>query len=160
MTFLRPLLVTSLGLVLFLPALARADDISGSTSRAAAIEQKLKSIVVSIDFNHATIDEAVQALSVLSKQRDPAQQGINFFLQPEAAAQAQPITLQLDRVPLQAALHYVCELGRVRDKIDDYSVAITPFSAGEDLVKRTFRVDPSFVESVSNAGVIPAPKTP
>jgi len=125
------------------------------------MDRKLKSMVVSIDFTNANIDQAIQALAALSKQRDPDHKGINFLIQPEASTSAKPITLKLDNVPLGVALHYVCELGGVHYKIDNYFVVIAPMSVvGDELVKRTFRVDPSFVEAASSAGVIPTPKAP
>ena len=162
MTSLLRCMVTGVGLILLAFAPVRGDDnASGRQSRAIAIEQRLKSTFVSIDFTTANIDQAIRALAALSKQRDPDHKGINFLIQPEASTSAKPITLKLDNVPLGVALHYVCELGSVHYKIDDYFVVIAPTSVvGDDLVKRTFHVDPSFVEAASNAGVIPAPRAP
>ena len=117
-------------------------------------------IVVSIDFTKANINEAVEALSALSKEIDPDHQGINFVVQPDAAASAQPITLKLDKVPLGETLRYVCELGGVHYKIGDRFVTIAPVQAGPELVKRIYNVDPSFVESAANAGIIPMRQTP
>jgi hypothetical protein len=162
MRLLRHGVVAALGLLLLLNfALVRGDDLPEQSAHAFAVEQKLKSIVVSIDFAHASLDDSVRALASMSKKLDPEHKGINFFVQPRASETTQPITLKLDKVPLDAALHYVCELSNARYKINDYTVVIMPPSESANyLVKRTFHVDPSFVESAANAGVIPALKTP
>ena len=72
---------------------------------------------------------------------------------------AKPVTLKLDNVPVGVALHYTCELARVSSKVDPRLVQIVAHGGEEGLVKRTFYVDPGFVESAVNAGIIPPPQT-
>lgn len=154
-----------LGLVvaslLFLFAPLRSDDsVYAPASGGFAVEHKLKSMVVSIDFRDATIEEATQALTNMSRQLDPTHKGVQFSIEPEASAQGRPITLKLDKVPLGETLRYVCELSGVHYKVTEYFVDITPHWVGQELVKRTFHVDPSFVENAQNIGVIPAQISP
>ncbi len=67
------------------------------------IDQELKSIYLSLDFNNATIEEATNFLSIESKRLDPNHKGVNFIIQPEASATAKPVTLTLNNVPLGEA---------------------------------------------------------
>jgi hypothetical protein len=154
-----------LGLVvaslLFLFAPLRSDDsVYAPASGGFAVEHKLKSMVVSIDFRDATIEEATQALTRMSCQLDPTHKGIGFILQPEVLAASKPVTLKLDQVPLGETLRYVCLLSGVRYRVEEYGITILPHASSEGLVKRTFHVDPSFVESAQNVGVIPAQISP
>jgi hypothetical protein len=94
----------------------------------------------------------------MSRQLDPEHKGVGFVLQPEAIAAGRPITLKLDNVPLNETLRYVCELSGLRYRVDEHFVSILPHPGDVGLVKRTFHVDPNFVESASGAGAIPAPQ--
>ena len=158
MTRFRLGLLSGFGLILFIAAPTRADDlIFTPQGRVADIDYQLKSIVVTIDFTNASIEDATLALTEMSKQLDPNHKGVQFVIQPLAAAQGKPITLKLDRVPLGETIRYMCDLGRVHYKIGDRFISITPFSeAANILIKRTFHVEPSFVEAASGAGLIPS----
>lgn len=155
MTLLRHNLIAAIGLLSLAPV--HADS---PASPASEMEQKLKSIVVSIEFNNAKIEEATATLAALSKRLDPEHKGVQFVIQPNAATQAKAITLNLQNVPLGEALRYACELGSVHYKIGEHSISIVPNSTESGLVQRTFYVDPAFVKAAANAGAIPAPKSP
>jgi len=119
-----------------------------------SLEEDLKNIYVSLDFNSATIEEATNFLSVESKRLDPSHKGVNFIIQPDASSTAKPVTLTLNNVPLGEALRYVCQLANVKYKVQDYAISIVPFTANDqDLISRTFIVQPSFV-ALSNTGLI------
>jgi general secretion pathway protein D len=119
-----------------------------------SLEEDLKNIYLSLDFNNATIEEATNFLSVESKRLDPNHKGVNFIIQPEASSSAKPVTLTLNNVPLGEALRYVCQLANVKFKVQDYAISIVPFTANDqDLISRTFIVQPSFV-ALSTAGII------
>jgi hypothetical protein len=161
MISLRHGLVLGTGLILLTFAPLRADDESpGQPARASDLDQKLKSVFVSIDFTNATIDDAIRALAIVSKQQDPDHRGISFIIQPEVTATAKPVTLKLDNVPLGVGLRYVCLLSGVHYKVDNRLVTIAPQPGGQELVKRTFQVEPSFVASLHDAGVIPEQSAP
>ncbi len=111
------------------------------------IDQKLKSIFISLDFNDVTIEQATAFLYTESKRLDePAHKGIPFIVQPDASTSAKTITLSLNNVPVVDALRYICQLADVKYKVQDYAVSIVPFtSSTDDLISRTFVVQPSFV---------------
>jgi general secretion pathway protein D len=115
-------------------------------STSFGVEQTLSRIFLSLDFNNASIEEATNFLSIESKRLDPNHKGINFIIQPDASTSAKPITLTLNHVPLSEALRYVCQLANVKFKVQDYAISIVPFTQNtEDLISRTFNVQPSFV---------------
>jgi general secretion pathway protein D len=119
------------------------------------IDQKLHDIFVSLDFNNATIEEATNFLSIESKRLDPDKKGVNFIIQPEASSSAKPVSLTLNNVPLGEALRYVCQLANVKYKVQDYAISIIPFSERtDDLISRTFIVQPNFVAPPSATGTI------
>jgi len=152
MNTLRLGLVAVSILCLFAP-LRSDDSVYAPASGGFAVEHKLKSMVVSVDFNDATLEEATQALTVMSRQLDPTHKGVEFVLEPGAIAAGRHVTLKLDSVPLGETLRYVCELSGVRYRVDERFVSILPHASDEGLVKRTFHVDPSFVENLQQ--VIP-----
>ena len=110
------------------------------------LEQVLDNVYLSLDFTNATIEQATDYLSIESKRLDPNHKGVNFIIQPEASTSAKPITLSLNHVPMSEALRYICQLANVKDKVQDYAISIVPFTADTDnLISRTFNVQPSFV---------------
>jgi len=111
------------------------------------LDQKLNSIFLpSLDFSGASIEEATNFLSIESKRLDPDHKGVNFIIEPAASASAKPISLTLSNVPLGDALRYVCQLANVKYKVEDYAISVVPFNQNtEDLISRTFNVQPSFV---------------
>jgi len=162
MSLLRYATVAGASLLLFAFAPLKSDNNDPATpSSFVSIDEKLRSIVVSIDMTNAKIDQAVATLAALSKQLDPDHKGIQFVIEPDAAVSGKPVTLKLDNVPLKVALHYVCELSFVHYKVNDHSVFITPWRViGLEMRERTFYVDPSFVHTAVDAGIIPSPKAP
>ncbi len=119
------------------------------------LDQKLKDIFLSLDFNNATIEEATNFLSVESKRLDPEHKGVNFVIQPEASTTAKPVTLTLNNVPLGEALRYVCQLANVKFKVQEFAISIVPFTQNtDDLISRTFIVQPNFVAPPAAVGTI------
>jgi len=129
------------------PALLRTTNFS--------LDEKLKDIFLSLDFNNATIEEATNFLSIESKRLDPDKRGVNFIIQPEASTTAKPVSITLNNVPLGEALRYVCQLANVKFKVQDYAISIVPFSQStDDLISRTFIVQPNFVAPPAATGAI------
>jgi general secretion pathway protein D len=117
------------------------------------LDQKLKDIYLSLDFNNATIEEATNFLSIESKRLDPDHKGVNFIIQPEASTSAKPVSITLNNVPLGEALRYVCQLANVKYKVQDYAISVVPFSQStDDLISRTFMVQPNFVAAPTSTG--------
>ena len=117
------------------------------------IDQKLKSIFVSPNFDNVTIEQATNFLYTESKRLDePTHKGVSFIIQPDASSAAKSISLTLNNVPIDEALRYICQLANVKYKIQDYAISIVPFSAStEDLISRVFIVQPSFVAAPTAA---------
>ena len=111
------------------------------------LDQKLKSIFLSVNLANNTIEEAADILSTESKRLDVQDhKGVNFIIDPNAATSAKPISLTLNNVPLGEALRYVCQIAGVKYKVQDYAISIVPFNANVDeLISRTFIVQPNFV---------------
>ena len=160
MNRLLPLLV--LCLALGLQGRLAAQEASGATSApdlltrtTSDIDQKLKNTLLSLDFSPGTtIEQATTFLSIESKRLDPDHKGINFIIQPDASTSAKPISLTLNNVPLREALRYVCLLADVKFKVQDYAISIVPISQNtDDLITRTFIVQPDFVEPPSNVSL-------
>ncbi len=119
------------------------------------LDQKLKDIFLSLDFNNATVEEATNFLSIESARLDPEHKGVNFVIQPAASTSAKPVSITLNNVPLGEALRYVCQLANVKYKVQDYAISIVPFTEStDDLVSRTFIVQPNFVAPPSGGGAI------
>ena len=68
--------VTSLGLVLWTCVSVVGDEVIDQGSLSFNTAQKLKTIVVSIDFSNAKVDDIFKALTPMSKQADPYHKGI------------------------------------------------------------------------------------
>jgi general secretion pathway protein D len=132
---------------------AEAQEAQPTLTRSTSFgtEQVMTSVFLSLDFNNASIEEATNFLSIESKRLDPNHKGVNFIIQPAASSTAKPITLTLNHVPLSDALRYVCQLANVKYKVQDYAISIVPFTQNtDDLISRTFTVDPSFVAPPSS----------
>jgi general secretion pathway protein D len=132
---------------------AQEDQATLKESTHFSIDQQLKSITISLDFNNATIEEATNFLHVQSQQADPDHKGINFIILPKASETAKPISLTLNNVPLGEALRYISQIANVKYKVQDYAISVVPFNANlDDIILRTFNVQPSFVAPPMEAG--------
>lgn len=137
---------------------------------------KLNQIIIPrIDFQEATVRDAVEFLQQRSRDLDTtadgvsAKRGVNIVLKLEnAAAEPTPdpsspanpgaptpvqggnentrITLALTNVPLIEAVKYLTELSGLKYKIDPYAVSIVPLSENTtELVTKEYRVPPGFI---------------
>ncbi|MCP4847696.1 MAG: type II and III secretion system protein [Verrucomicrobiaceae bacterium] len=144
------------------------DNLGGdndSTGREYIARKLKETIIPTIVFDEATVDEAIEYLRQKSKEYDPfetdeAQKGVNIVRRQNAAgpdgaapAEDQTITLRLTNVPLAEALRYVAEGGGMKYKIEPYTVVVVPLWQGtNDLYTRTFRVPPDFLSSAVGDG--------
>jgi len=97
-----------------------------------SLDEKLGKIIISLEFNNATISEASVYLTMESQRRDPDQTGINFSVIPEALQTAQPVTLTLKNVPLGEALRNICKLGNVKFKEENGTITIVSIRESTD----------------------------
>ncbi len=139
-------------------ALGELDDVE--SSGRAYNRRKIDNIIIpSIDFEDATVEEAIEFLRQKAiehdpMETDPSRKGISFILRNKVAPggiaepAGSPITLKLSNVPLSEVLRYVTELAGLKYKVEPYAIVITPqWDTGTDLFTRTFRVPPDFLMS-------------
>lgn len=139
---------------------------SGSTG-VAYLMGKLRTIVIpSVSFKDTTLEEAVdflrkRSIELDTTELDPARKGLNILVRraaekPGAASGKETVKpadirikeLQLRNVPLAEVLRYICEVTRMRYKVDDFAVTLIDPNEPEDLFNRTFRVPPDFGSSL------------
>ncbi len=109
------------------------------------IQKQLDSLIIpSINFNNATVEEAIQFLRQRSQaldtsEPDPAKRGVDFVLQiPDAIAGEVPkITLQLQNIPLSAVLRFICDAANLSYTVSNSAVIISPKPAQELLQQKT-----------------------
>jgi hypothetical protein len=170
--------------------LARADVAGdGESSGVSYITQKMRTIVIpEINFENVTVEEAVdflrqKAAELDTYELDPAKKGVNFIIRrprPAASAPAadgsapsdalafaqDPGTivipqLRIRNVPLQIALQYICDAGKLRFVTDDFSVTLTPQNeTGEDFFMRTFSVPQDFLQRLAGGAPGGSPNLP
>jgi general secretion pathway protein D len=149
----------------------------------AKINQKLQDIIIPIvNFEDSTVEEAVEflrgrAFDLDTTEVDIAKKGVNFLVRrktggasaevavsgtagtdgvPVAAADGKLLkikSMNLKNQPLGQILKYICEVTKLRIKVDSYTVMLVPASeAGDDVFSRQFRVPPDFHSSLDAGG--------
>ena len=158
------------------------DDANRNSTGIQYIQEKLRTIVIPIiDFEDTSVEEAVDFLRLRSREldvreTDPTKKGINFVIRKPrsgggpadagvpadagaslggAASDPGAIRikeLRLRNVPLNEALKYICDLTKLRPKVDEFAVTLVPATeTDEDLFTRTFDVPPNFIQLVGGA---------
>jgi general secretion pathway protein D len=138
-------------LLFLLPTHLPADDSAQQTvtvksSPKAKIIKKLKTIIIGeINFKDASLPEIIEFLTLESKKSDPAHEGVSFLFNPDGATSPKPVTLELNKVPLQDAIRYSLYLAdpRLHYEAENYAVCIRPDN-GDRLCLRTFTVPTGF----------------
>lgn len=102
-----------------------------SSAEAPTVQQKLEKIIFpTVQFQDATIQQAVEYLRVKSRDLDttsddPSQKGVSFVVRMDGATPA-PISLNLKNVPLLEALRYCTELSGLKYRVEAYAVVVAP----------------------------------
>ncbi|MGK0188726.1 MAG: general secretion pathway protein D [Verrucomicrobiales bacterium] len=137
------------------------DSLGGEADGSQLIIEKLRRIVIpSIQFDQATVDEAITFLRIKSRQLDdlepdPERKGINFILKTQADTAAN-VTLSLTNVPLIVALKAITDLAGLRHRVEPFAVVIVPITdEGSELYTRVFQVRPDFL-SLGGSGAAEA----
>ncbi len=134
--------------------------------KSVAQMQKMDRIILPrVQFQEATIEEAIEFLRVKSRDLDtssPGGGGVNMILRNGDAPSSAKISLDLKNVPLSEALRYVTELAQMKYKVESNAVLIVPLSENaSQLHTRTFRVPPDFlVAGGGDFGAVAAPADP
>ncbi len=151
------------------PFAAGGAERNGSAMLAApktvAQMQKMDRIILPrVQFQEATIEEAIEFLRTKSRDLDtssPGGGGVNLILPNFDSPPSARISLDLKDVPLSEALRYVTELAQMKYKVESNAVRIMPLTENaSQMYTRTFKVPPDFLVSGGDIGAAAAPADP
>ncbi|MFZ4763630.1 MAG: Amuc_1098 family type IV pilus outer membrane protein [Roseimicrobium sp.] len=141
--------------------------LGGGINPGAYYTEKMQKIIFpQVQFQGASIEEAVEFLRIKSKdydtvEKDPAKRGVNLLIKPGTAPSTATISLDLRDVPMTEALRYITELGGMKFKIEPFAVVVVPLSdVGTEQYTRTFKVPPDFLSLGGAGGGAAAPAAP
>ncbi len=144
--------------------------VSQALNAGAYYTEKMSKIIFpTVQFQGASIEEAVEFLRIKSRdydtqETDPSKKGVNLIIKPGTAPSTQTISLDLKDVPMSEALRYITELGGMKYKVEPYAVVVVPLSeTTSELYTRTFKVPPDFLSQggdAAGAGAAPAAPDP
>ena len=145
--------------------ISNVDELTKSTLNPGAhFSDKLSRIIFpTVQFNNATIEEAVEFLRIKSRdydpEPDPYKKGVNLIIKPGSAPSNAQISLDLKDVPMIEALKYITELGQMKFKVEPYAVVVVPITdITNEMFTRTFKVPPDFLSwSENDSGAAPDP---
>ncbi len=131
---------------------------------------KLKEIIIDkISFEEVSIPTAFRYLRQCSKEKDPEKIGVNFVLRgkinetsgfSESAennanqnnqnqnqnapvdTEVTPLTMELDNIPLETVIKYICKLANLKYRVDENAVVIASKDVPlDDVVTKVYPVD-------------------
>ncbi len=118
------------------------------SSRTDKVLKKLKAIIIDkVSFEEVSIPTAIRYLRQCSKEKDPEKTGVNFVLlgkinkttgvSESAAADTEvtPLTIELDNLPLETLIRYICRQANLKYRIDDNAVVIASKEVPLDYVE-------------------------
>ena len=127
-------------------------DYGAGRSPGSFLTQKMNSIIFpSVQFQGATIEEAIEYLRVKSRDLDTTPdssgvKGVNIILRTGDAPNNASISLDLSDVPMSEALRYVTELAQMKFKVEAHAVLVVPLSEdASQQYTRSYRVPPDFL---------------
>ena len=142
-----------------------AFDYGVGRSPGAYLTEKMNKIIFpTVQFEGATIEEAIEYLRVKSRDLDTftdktGVKGVNIILRTGDAPANASISLDLKDVPMAEALRYVTELAQMKYKVEAHAVLVVPLSENaSEQYTRSYRVPPDFLSSGGggDAGAAPA----
>jgi general secretion pathway protein D len=129
-------------------------DYGVGRSPGAYLSEKMNKIIFpTVQFEGATIDEAIEYLRVKSRDLDTftdagGVKGVNIILRSGEAPSNASISLDLKDVPMSEALRYVTELAQMKYKVEAHAVLVVPLSENaSEQYTRSYRVPPDFLSS-------------
>jgi general secretion pathway protein D len=141
-------------------------DINNTINSGRYYTEKMQRIIFpGVQFQGASIEEAIEFLRIKSKdldtiERDPTKKGVNIILKPGTTASTAQISLDLHDVPMVEALRYITELAGMKYKVEPFAVVVVPITEiGNEQYTRTFKVPPDFLTS-TGGGDAPAGAAP
>lgn len=130
-----------------------------NSGRREKLTQKLRTLrVAKIDFAGATLEEVVEYLRITSRDVDPEAKGVGFILNVGDETKTRPINLSIADVPLEEVVRYVTEMTGSSFKVEDHAVVITSLTEkATQLITKTYRVPPDFIQNSDAGGAAAAP---
>ncbi len=125
----------------------------GRSPGAYLTEKMNKIIFPTVQFEGATIEEAIEYLRIKSRDLDTftdksGVKGVNIILRMGDAPSNASISLDLKDVPMSEALRYVTELAQMKYKVEAHAVLVVPISENaSEQYTRSYRVPPDFLSS-------------
>jgi general secretion pathway protein D len=139
----------------------------GRSPGAYLTEKMNKIIFPTVQFQGATIDEAIEYLRVKSRDLDTftdasGVKGVNIILRTGDAPSNASISLDLKDVPMTEALRYITELAQMKYKVEAHAVLVVPLSEdANQQYTRSYRVPPDFLSAGGgDAGGAATPAAP
>jgi general secretion pathway protein D len=146
---------------------AVAIDYGVGRSPGAYLTEKMNKIIFpTVQFQGATIEEAIEYLRVKSRDLDTftdntGVKGVNIILRTGDAPSNASISLDLKDVPMAEALRYVTELAQMKYKVEAHAVLVVPLSENaSEQYTRSYRVPPDFLSSGGGDAGAAAPAAP
>ena len=115
------------------------------------LERKLRDLrVPHVEFNNATLDEAIEYLRVTSRNIDPDGRGVDFILNLEQDARNRPLSLNLTNVPLEELLRYMTQQAGATYRIETNAVVIGSLTErSTNLISKMYKVPPDFIQTAA-----------
>ncbi len=123
----------------------------GRSPGAYLTEKMNKTILPSVQFKNATVEEAIEYLRVKSRDLDnftdsSGVKGTNIILKSGDTPSNASISLDLKDVALSEALRYVTELAQMKYKVEAHAVLVVPLSENaSEQYTRSYRLRPNFL---------------
>jgi len=131
-----------------------SDVYKGAVDGTRYYTEKMQSIIFpSVQFQGASVDEAIEFLRIKSRdydtvEKDPTKRGVNLILRQGAAPPTAKIDLDLKDVPMAEALRYITELAGMKYRTEPFAVVVSPLTdVSTEMYTRTFNVPPNFLSS-------------
>jgi type II secretory pathway component GspD/PulD (secretin) len=129
---------------------------------------KLKEIIIDkISFEEVSIPTAFRYLRQCSKEKDPEKIGVNFVLRGKinettgltesaennanqnnqnqnapADTEVTPLTMELDNIPLETVIKYICKLANLKYRVDENAVVVASKDVPlDDVVTKVYPLD-------------------
>ncbi len=144
-------------------AVQQYDYGTGRSPGAFLTEKMNKIIFPTVQFQGATIEEAIEYLRIKSRDLDTftdasGVKGVNIILRTGDAPSNASISLDLKDVPMSEALRYVTELAQMKYKVEAHAVLVVPLSENaSEQYTRSYRVPPDFLSGGGGDAGAPAP---
>lgn len=159
--------IGGLGFLSLSPALSEEKEVEKveepkeeETGRAVILK-KLEIRIPQINFQNATLEEAVSHFRTRSIELDPDKEGINWVVRrrPGHTNEIKIESLVGKNLTIKEALEAVCEKTKTRYRVDNYAVTVLPqLAPGEEdtwVVQRSWKTLPDFPALITATGISP-----